>query len=209
MAVPTPVDPLESLLNPVNTALLPVTLPTLKTMATQEQATTRPIADTDTPEVATSAVVPTTQAPSPSAADPSTLLQLSSGAGILMNSNLGCSTNYLFSRSYYCCSFAYSLEFGSARGAHHLIDHSLEQCCPNELVYFYIYLDNPFVDLNGTDLYFNQHNSFILCVLLDLILSGRRDSHKYNLPISARSRHLICPRIQNFKCERSSCELNW
>ena len=114
MAVPTPVDPLKSLLDPVNTALLPVTLPTLKTMATQEQATTRPIADTDTPEVATSAVVPTTQAPSPSAADPSTLL-LSFGAGILMYSNLGCSTDYLFPRCYYCCSFAYSFELGSAR----------------------------------------------------------------------------------------------
>ena len=74
MAAPTPVDPLKSLLDPVNTAPAPATLPTLKTMATPEQPTTRPIADAETPEVASSAVAPTTQAPSPSAAAPSTLL---------------------------------------------------------------------------------------------------------------------------------------
>jgi hypothetical protein len=74
MAAPTPVDPLKSLLNPVNTVPAPASLPTLKTMATPEQPTTRPIADAETPEVASSAVAPTTQAPSPSAAAPSTLL---------------------------------------------------------------------------------------------------------------------------------------
>jgi hypothetical protein len=60
MAAPAPLDPLDSLLDPINTA------PATRTMATPEP-TSRPIPDDPvTPEVSTSAVVPTTQAPSPS-----------------------------------------------------------------------------------------------------------------------------------------------
>jgi hypothetical protein len=71
MAAPAPIDPLATLLEPVNT----VPAPKSRTMATPETPVTRPIADPETPEVATSsaAAAPTTQAPSPSPAAPSTL----------------------------------------------------------------------------------------------------------------------------------------
>jgi hypothetical protein len=76
MAAPTPVDPLKSLLTPVNTvpalAATPVSVPVPKTMATPVEPTSRPVADAETPEVASSSVAPTSQAPSPSAAAPST-----------------------------------------------------------------------------------------------------------------------------------------